>query len=263
MTLHEAIEKLLRQAQRPMTIQQIADALNRNGWYEKKDGSKITAYQIHGRTKNYPNIFHRDGSIVSLVRQTNVTKQVSISRPVSKPITPRATVKAEPSSHLKKSFAPMVVDDTEILILGTMPGELSLKLGEYYAHPRNRFWKIIAAITDRENPTTYDEKISLLIKNKIGLWDVAKAASRKGSLDNDIFDVEANDIDGFLRENKKIKVIGFNGSKAMKLFALNFSRQDKITYLSFRSTSPANTTISFEQICNDWKRIFEYTKKKT
>lgn len=70
MTLHEAIEKLLRQIGRPMTTQQIADELNKNGWYQKKDGSKIQAFQIHARTKNYANIFDRAGSTVSLIGQS-------------------------------------------------------------------------------------------------------------------------------------------------------------------------------------------------
>ncbi|MBV6454398.1 MAG: hypothetical protein BWX95_01715 [Bacteroidetes bacterium ADurb.Bin141] len=69
MTLHEAIEKLLLQTGRPMTTQQIADELNKNGWYQKKDGSIIQAFQIHGRTKKYSNIFDRDGSTVSLIGQ--------------------------------------------------------------------------------------------------------------------------------------------------------------------------------------------------
>lgn len=71
MTLHEAIEKLLRQNNRTMTTQEIADELNKNGWYQKKDGSEIQAFQIHGRTRNYPSIFDRDGSTVFLVGQAN------------------------------------------------------------------------------------------------------------------------------------------------------------------------------------------------
>ena len=69
MKLHEAIEKLLSQEGHSMTTQQIADELNLNNWYHKKDGSKITAFQIHGRTKNYAKIFNRNGSIVSLINQ--------------------------------------------------------------------------------------------------------------------------------------------------------------------------------------------------
>ena len=69
MTLHDAIEALLRHTGRQMTIDGIANEINRNNWYKKKDGSIITAFQIHGRTKSYPHLFNRDGSKVSLVEQ--------------------------------------------------------------------------------------------------------------------------------------------------------------------------------------------------
>lgn len=71
MTLNEAIQKLLRQNNRAMTTQEIADELNKNCWYQKKDGSEIQAFQIDGRTRNYPSIFDRDGSTVFLVGQAN------------------------------------------------------------------------------------------------------------------------------------------------------------------------------------------------
>lgn len=67
MTLHLAIEKVLKQEGRNLTTQEIADILNINGWYKKKDSSAITAFQIHGRTKNYPLLFSRDGSLVTLI----------------------------------------------------------------------------------------------------------------------------------------------------------------------------------------------------
>lgn len=72
MTLHEAIEQLLKQTGRPMTTTEIADGLNKNKWYQKKDGSTIDPFQIHGRTKNYPNIFNRIGSTVSLNGQPSI-----------------------------------------------------------------------------------------------------------------------------------------------------------------------------------------------
>lgn len=78
MTLHEAIKKLLIQFGRPMSTYEIAEELNKNKWYVKKDRSKITDYQIHGRTKasgNYSHIFNRDGSLVSLAnREEQSTK---------------------------------------------------------------------------------------------------------------------------------------------------------------------------------------------
>ncbi|ABW19457.1 hypothetical protein [Alkaliphilus oremlandii] len=66
MKLHDAIEKLIIHTGRPMTTTEIANKLNENKWYTKKDGSPIIPYQIHGRTKNYTRIFTRDGSLVSL-----------------------------------------------------------------------------------------------------------------------------------------------------------------------------------------------------
>ncbi|MDD3787613.1 MAG: HTH domain-containing protein [Petrimonas sp.] len=87
MTLHEAIEKLLRQTERPMTTQQIADDLNKNNWYQKKDRSKITAYQIHRRTNNYANLFNRNGTTVSLSGQT-ADKAIKVStKPTSQTTT--------------------------------------------------------------------------------------------------------------------------------------------------------------------------------
>jgi len=67
MVLHEAMVKLLQQTGQPMTTQQIADELNKNGWYKKKNGSKIIAYQIFGRAENYPHLFTRNGSMISLL----------------------------------------------------------------------------------------------------------------------------------------------------------------------------------------------------
>ncbi len=66
MTLHVAIEKLLKEKETSMSTAEIATELNKNKWYQKKDGSEISAFQIHGRTRNYPDIFDRQGSLVTL-----------------------------------------------------------------------------------------------------------------------------------------------------------------------------------------------------
>lgn len=252
MTLHEAIEKLLRQTGRPMTTQQIADELNKNKWYQKKDRSAITAYQIHGRTSNYANIFDRNGSTVSLIGQS-VTKVKPAT--IAQPKTVEQIVKAS-STNTKTSFDPISNSDTTILILGTMPGDKSLELGEYYGHSRNKFWKIISAITENNLPLTYSDKKALLLKTKIGIWDVAHKANRKGSLDSAIEDEEPNDLDDFIARHKNLKVIGFNGTKSQALFDRYFDRKNDIKYISLPSTSPANTGINFDNICKLWRQIF-------
>src|ERR1035437_3876932 len=83
MTLHEAIEKLLRQTGRPMTTHQIAEELNKNSWYQKKDGSAITDFQIHGRTKNYAHLFNRNATTVSLAGQTAVKHEKKLIKPTA------------------------------------------------------------------------------------------------------------------------------------------------------------------------------------
>ncbi len=251
MTLNEAIEKLLRQTGRPMTTQQIADELNKNGWYQKKDRSTIQAFQIHGRTRNYANIFDRDGSTVSLIEQS-ITKVKA--KPTEKPKSSQQ-VPIQTSSYTKTSFAPISNAETTILILGTMPGEKSLELGEYYGHSRNRFWKIISTITNNDLPLTYSDKKELLLKSKIGIWDVAHKANRKGSLDSAIKDEEPNDLDIFIASHKNLKVIGFNGTKSQALFDKYFGRKSCLKYISLPSTSPANTGIDFDNICKLWRQI--------
>jgi len=251
MTLHEAIEKLLRQIERPMTTQQIADELNKNNWYQKKDGSTIQAFQIHGRTRNYANIFARDGSTVSLIGHSSIKSKVPTTE---NPTTIKLIAKVN-STHSKTSFDPISNSDTTILILGTMPGDKSLELGEYYGHSRNKFWKIISTITGNDFPMTYSDKKALLLKSKIGIWDVAHNANRKGSLESAIEDEEPNNLDDFISRHTNLKVIGFNRTKSLALFDKYFDRKNGIKYISLPSTSPANTGIDFDNICKLWRQI--------
>lgn len=251
MTLHEAIAQLLRQKGKPMKTQQIADELNKNKWYEKKDHSIISAFQIHGRTRNYPHLFHQDGSTISLVANNKMNlDDLRLKKGKAEMI-----AKSVKSSNHKKSFDPISNTETEILILGTMPGDKSFELGEYYAHSRNRFWTIISTITKSKFPINYAEKKSLLINAKIGIWDVAHKAERKGSLDAAIKDEIPNDLPGFIGRHKKLKVIVFNGTKSEALYDKYFDRKKDLKYYSLPSTSPANTSIDTNTICKVWKQI--------
>lgn len=159
------------------------------------------------------------------------------------------------SIHHKESFEPISNPESKILILGSLPGDKSLALAEYYGHPRNRFWKVIAQITKSDLPSTYTEKKALLLKNKMALWDVAHSANRKGSLDTAIENVVPNDLDTFITNHKKLKVIGFNGLKSQALFDKYFQRDNNLLYIVLPSTSPANAGIDFESICKRWQQI--------
>ena len=152
------------------------------------------------------------------------------------------------NSHRSHSFPPLIYEDVEILILGSLPGKKSIELKEYYGHPRNRMWKILCAITNCDLPTDYASKKIFLQKNKIGLWDVASSAERKGSLDSNIKKETPNDVDNLLINYPSINVIGFNGKKSesmyKKFFKLNrsikFSLTNSKTFYYFNAYSQSS-----------------------
>lgn len=157
----------------------------------------------------------------------------------------------------KVCFDPISNKNTRIMILGSLPGDKSLELGEYYGHSRNRFWKILSTITAKTLPATYAEKKEFLLQSGIGVWDVAHKAKRSGSLDSTIKDEEPNDLNSFVAEHKNLQVIGFNGKKAELLFNKFFKRQSGLRYVSLPSSSPANAGINFEDICSAWKLLLD------
>ncbi|MDR1718758.1 MAG: DNA-deoxyinosine glycosylase [Dysgonamonadaceae bacterium] len=160
-------------------------------------------------------------------------------------------------NNKKSSFAPLVEHDSEILILGSLPGEVSLAAVEYYAHPRNRFWKMLATVFAEPQPQDYDEKKSLLRRHRVALWDMAKTAFREGSLDSDMSDVIVNEVDKLIDKHPTIKTVCFNGQKASLLFRQHFTEKEGIVYHTLPSTSPANASYSFERICNEWGKYLK------
>ncbi|MCG9791058.1 DNA-deoxyinosine glycosylase [Flavobacterium algicola] len=157
----------------------------------------------------------------------------------------------------KSSFAPISNPTIEILILGSLPGDKSIELNEYYGHPRNRLWKILATISHLAIPENYNEKLALINQLKIGLWDVANNANRTGSLDSAIKHEEPNDLDNFIIKHPKLKIIAFNGKTSEALFNKYFEKKNTITYLSLPSTSPANARFTFEKMCEAWQAILQ------
>ena len=171
--------------------------------------------------------------------------------PISKIITVLRNIE-----QITRSFDPIVYSNTKILVLGSLPGKKSLELREYYGHPRNRLWKILAHITNNEIPQDYERKKEFLFKYNIGLWDVANSAYRYGSLDSNIKKERPNDIENLLESHESIGVIGFNGKKAEKMFYKFFKEKTHRRYVPLPSTSPANLAINFEEMCRRWSDLF-------
>ncbi|MDD2914777.1 MAG: DNA-deoxyinosine glycosylase [Gallionella sp.] len=158
------------------------------------------------------------------------------------------------------SFAPVANADAKILILGSMPGAASLRAGQYYAHPRNLFWRFIGELTGADPAAPYEQRIQALKTAGIALWDVLHSCHRKGSLDSDIDDstLLPNDFELFFRHHPQITHVFFNGSKAeqcYRKFVIPSAATGRIEYLRLPSTSPANASISGERKLEAWRAI--------
>lgn len=154
------------------------------------------------------------------------------------------------------SFPAFIDSNTKILILGTMLGIASLTKQEYYGNPRNHFWRIMYTLFDTLPVSdSFEEKIQLLQKNKIGLWDVLENCERKGSLDIHIKNHKENDFEMLFKQYPTIHTIVFNGKESHKYFIKKFGEIEGITYYVMPSTSPANT-ISFENKLKIWSTGF-------
>ena len=161
-------------------------------------------------------------------------------------------------------FPPIAMRDAEMLILGSLPGRKSLEMQQYYAHPQNAFWKLIAQILGADWPLPYTRRVEILTAHRIALWDVLAAAERPGSLDSSIVQRSAlaNDFAAFYRTHPQIRRVYFNGRKAEDLyrrFVLSELSAEfaAIRYLSMPSTSPANAGMTFARKLERWKTIKE------
>ena len=155
-----------------------------------------------------------------------------------------------------ESFSAQVNYNSKILILGSMPGIKSLEKAEYYAHPQNRFWKVMAVLCECPNmpELEYSDKIKVLLNNNFALWDTIKFCKREGSLDSDILEEVPNDLVTLLNKFKNIKTICLNGNKSYSVFKKFFPELfQNYKCIKLPSTSPANARFRLEDLVKEWK----------
>ena len=157
----------------------------------------------------------------------------------------------------KRSFPPIIAARARALVLGTLPGEESLRRGEYYAHPRNLFWPIIFALFDAVPSADYAERLSFVKAHRIGLWDVCEVGERDASADSTIRRERPNTIDQLLDAHPLIRAVAFNGSGARRLYDRHFARRADLLYLALPSTSPAHARIDFAGKLARWTALRE------
>ncbi|WP_099468920.1 DNA-deoxyinosine glycosylase [Konateibacter massiliensis] len=156
--------------------------------------------------------------------------------------------------RIEHTFLPVFDENSEILILGSLPSVKSRENGFYYGHPQNRFWKVIAEIFEWELPHTIEEKKEMLLRSRIAIWDVIQSCDIIGSSDSSIKNVEPADINLILGQSN-IKAIYANGKTAGKLYGKFAKERTGRDIIELPSTSPANAAYNLERLIGEWKRI--------
>lgn len=162
---------------------------------------------------------------------------------------------------LSFGFPPVSSPSARVLVLGSLPGLLSLERGEYYANPQNAFWKIVAAQVPGL-PSDYAGRASALIERYVALWDVLAAGTRSGSLDGEIAgDAVPNNFPAFFNVHKRITLIAFNGATAAKLYERHVIPRltdslRAIARVTLPSTSGAHAALSVAKKVARWAEIF-------
>jgi len=158
------------------------------------------------------------------------------------------------------SLPPVIDKESRVIILGTMPSEISLERKEYYANPRNQFWKIIYGIYNQTPSDDYEERCSFLLSRKIALWDVLYSCEREGSSDSRINNSVANNFNELFNDYPGIKAIFFNGKKAENLFnrLVKNNLDSFLFYHRLPSSSSANTRMTLDDKIREWKIVQQY-----
>lgn len=164
----------------------------------------------------------------------------------------------EPTGEASIGFPPIARGDARILILGSLPSQRSLEMSEYYAHPRNAFWRIMGELVGAEGE--YSARCKALMDAGIAVWDVLHSSVRPGSLDADIRMETArpNDFAGFFERHPDVRRVGLNGRKAEDIFrrqVLPDLDAASPELVSLPSTSPAHAAMSFANKLEIWRSM--------
>src|ERR1700761_7074446 len=135
--------------------------------------------------------------------------------------------------------------ETRVLVLGTLPGAVSLARGEYYANPSNQFWRLMGAVTGEDLAAmAYGDRLAALLGAGVGLWDVIASASRRGSLDAAIRDIQPNRLETVMENLPGLKALAFNGGKAFQI-GQRLGGREGVARLALPSSSAAYCAMSF------------------
>jgi hypoxanthine-DNA glycosylase len=158
----------------------------------------------------------------------------------------------------KHSFPPVADARTRLLLLGSLPGEESLARAQYYANPRNQFWRLMSGVIGLDLvPLGYEARLEALLDSGVGLWDTVGSATRRGSLDGNIRGHSANDLAALAASLPRLTAVGFNGGKSASLGMGPLSQIASLALVALPSSSPA-FTLPFEDKLARWLKLRAY-----
>jgi TDG/mug DNA glycosylase family protein len=159
-------------------------------------------------------------------------------------------------------FPPLLGPRPRVLILGSLPSQLSVRNRQYYGNPQNAFWSIMGELLGADPSQPYSARTKILTEQGIAVWDVLANSVRLGSMDSAIDQASAviNDFEGFFARNREIRMLCFNGQTAAKIFSDRASAEvqafvENIECATLPSTSPAYASMNFADKLNRWSII--------
>lgn len=184
----------------------------------------------------------------------------AMSQPAALPSPSRA--KAATGGRLE-SFPPFVDRRARVLVLGTMPGPEALRRREYYGFKGNHFWRIMIDLLAPGRALRYPEKVALIRRNRIALWDVLASCERVGAADSAIRNGALNDIPALLAKHPGIGTIFCNGTASARLYARHFGARIALPMIPLPSTSPAHATMPYVRKRELWAAAVERARTAT
>lgn len=169
------------------------------------------------------------------------------------------------TASLIYGLPPILGAQPSLLILGSMPSVKSIAMQQYYAHPQNTFWRIMAQLLGFKLAESYRDNVAALTQNKVAVWDILAACERQGSLDSAIVSgtERLNPLNPLLMNNQSIITIGINGGAAYALFKrhhLSSLDVKRVKVVQLPSSSPAHAAMRLEQKQNAWRRLLELAR---
>lgn len=164
-------------------------------------------------------------------------------------------------AETKSSFPAVADARTRLLVLGSLPGEISLAHAQYYAHPRNQFWRLMETVIEQPlADVAYAKRLAILLAAGVGVWDVIASAERLGSLDTNIRNHQSNALADFAATLPELRAIAFNGGKAASLGRKQLGPEPGYALITLPSSSPAHAALSFEQKRIEWQALARFVR---